>query len=229
MDSHTRKLVIEFLNDFVTRSRLEKIQQVLTGRTRHVTIVLEDIYQPQNASAVLRSCECFGVQDVHIIENRNDYEINPEVVMGANKWLNLNRYSDGEFNTKTCLSKLKQQGYQLVATSPHEHDFTPLNLPLEKPVALLFGTEREGLSVQAQEMADYFLRIPMAGFTESFNISVSAAVCLYELTNRLRKSDIPWHLTEDHYDELCLAWLKASIKSPELLVKRFLETRPVKH
>lgn len=229
MDSPTRKLVIEFLTDFVTPSRLEKIQQVLSGRTRHITVVLEDIYQPQNASAVLRSCECFGVQDVHIIENRNDYEINPEVVMGATKWLNLHRYRDGEFNTKNCLGKLKQQGYQLVATSPHEQDFTPLNLPLEKPMALLFGTELEGLSAQAQEMADYFLRIPMAGFTESLNISVSAAVCIYELTNRLRKSDIPWQLSQDHFDELYLAWLMASIKSPELLVKRFLETRPVKH
>lgn len=229
MDSLTRKLVIEFLSDFVTPSRLEKIQQVLSGRTRHVTVVLEDIYQPHNASAVLRSCECFGVQDVHIIENRNDYEINPEVVMGATKWLNLHRYRDGEFNTKTCLSKLKQQGYQLIATSPHEDDFTPLNLPLDKPVALLFGTEQEGLSPLARQMADYFVRIPMAGFTESFNISVSAAICLYELTNRLRKSDIPWPLTEDQHDELQLAWLKASIKSPELLVKRFLETRLANH
>ncbi|MBW6499254.1 MAG: RNA methyltransferase [Bacteroidales bacterium] len=229
MDSPTRKLVIGFLSDFVTPARLEKIQQVLSGRTRHVTIVLEDIYQPQNASAVLRSCECFGVQDVHIIENRNEYEINPEVVMGANKWLNLHRYSDGEFNTKTCLTKLKQQGYQLVATSPHEHDFTPSDLPLDKPVALMFGTEQEGLSTLAQQMADHFLRIPMAGFTESFNISVSAAVCLYELTNRLKNSDIPWQLSDDQYDELHLAWLKASIKFPELLIKRFYETRLAKH
>jgi tRNA (guanosine-2'-O-)-methyltransferase len=229
MDSQTRKQVINYLGDFVTPSRLQKIQQVLSQRTRHLTVVLEDIYQPHNASAVLRSCECFGVQDVHIIENRYDYEINPEVDMGASKWLSLHRYRDGEFNIGACLNHLKQEGYQLVATSPHEHDFNPVGLPLDKPVAILFGTEQEGLSAQALQAADFFMRIPMAGFTESFNISVSAAICLFELTNRLKKSNIPWQLSEEQYDELHLEWLSASIKTPELLIKRFLETRQAKH
>lgn len=229
MDSATRKLVIEFLSGFVTPDRLERIQKVLSLRTRYLTVVLEDIYQPHNASAVLRSCECFGVQDVHIIENRNNYEINPEVVMGSNKWLTLNQYRDGEFNTKACLIRLKEKGYQLVATSPREHDFSPSNLPLNKPVALLFGTELEGLTPTALEMADAYLRIPMAGFTESLNISVSAAICLYEITERLRKSEQPWQLTEDENDELYLEWLQFSLKHPEFLIERFLKTHQPKN
>jgi tRNA (guanosine-2'-O-)-methyltransferase len=228
MDITTRKLVIEFLSGFVTPDRLEKIQKVLSLRTRYLTVVLEDIYQPHNASAVLRSCECFGVQDVHIIENRNNYEINPEVVMGSTKWLTLNQYRDGEFNTKACLNRLKEKGYHLVATSPHERDFSPSTLPLDKPAALLFGTELEGLTPTALEMADAFLRIPMAGFTESLNISVSAAICLNELTDRLRMSEHPWQLSEDEYDELFLEWIKFSLKHPEFLIERFLKTHPIK-
>lgn len=216
----------EYLEQFVTPNRLARIKSVLAQRTRHITLVLEDIYQPHNASAVLRSCECFGIQDVHIIENRYQYEVNPDIVLGASKWLDLRQYNKADENTVSCLQNLKKKGYLLVATSPHEEDFTPANLPLEKPVALLFGTEQEGLSPQALEMADAFLSIPMAGFTESFNISVSAAICLYEISSRLRKSQFEWRLTESEKNELLHEWLKKSIKNPDLLIERFLENKP---
>jgi len=223
MDHKTLTAVNEYLGGFVTPARLEKIKKVLSRRTRYITVVLEDIFQPHNASAVLRSCECFGIQDVHIIENRYQYEVNPDVALGASKWLHLKKYNDGEYNSLTCLKKLKQRGYAIVATSPHERDFSPGNLPLEKPIALLFGTEQEGLTTEALEMADAFLRIPMAGFTESFNISVSAAICLYELTDRLRKSDLAWQLEPKDQELLMHEWLRASIKNPDLLIERFLE------
>jgi tRNA (guanosine-2'-O-)-methyltransferase len=225
IDKAQIKQLNEYLEEFITSKRLARIKKVLAQRTRHITIVLEDIFQPQNASAVLRSCECFGIQDVHIIENRYQYELNPDVVLGANKWLNLNQYNETEDNTASCLQKLKEKGYTLVATSPREKGFTPANLPLERPVALLFGTEQEGLTPQALKMADAFLKIPMSGFTESLNISVSAAICLYEISTRLRKSQVKWQLSETEENELLHEWLKKSIKNPDLLIERFRKNK----
>ncbi|MEI7982949.1 MAG: RNA methyltransferase, partial [Bacteroidota bacterium] len=175
------------------------------------------------ASAVLRSCDCFGIQDVHIIENRNKYEVNPDVALGASKWLNLFRYSGFENNTVMCLKSLKQKGYRLVATSPHLNDFTPETLPLEKKTALLFGTELAGLTPAALDLADDFIKIPMVGFTESLNISVSAAIFLQTLTHRLRLSNVPWQLNKTEQDEIMLAWLRQSVNKSEVIIRELLK------
>jgi tRNA (guanosine-2'-O-)-methyltransferase len=220
--STTREL-IEYLQPFITETRIQKFRAALGMRTRHITLALEDIYQPHNASAVLRSCECFGIQDVHIIENRNKYEVNPDVALGSAKWLNLIRYNAGEDNTKACLEHLKEQGYRLVATSPHKDDFNPETLPLDHKTALLFGTELAGLTPIALEMADEFIRIPMVGFTESLNISVSAAILIQSLTSRLRASAISWQLSETEKDHILFTWLKQSVKKSDLLIGSYLE------
>lgn len=229
MDPSTLKLLNEFLSGFMTPDRHERILQVLSQRTRYLTVVLEDIFQSHNANAVLRSCECFGIQDVHIIENRNEYDINPDISLGSTKWLDLHRYNHQQNNTLACLESLKYKGYTLVATSPHEHDYSPATLPLDKPVALLFGTELGGLTPEAISMADAFLRIPMTGFTESLNISVSVAICLNEITTRLRSSQFPWPLPEHEYDALYLHWLRASVKSADFIIERFLKNHQPKH
>ena len=213
--------ILEYLSGFLTERRLERMQQVVNERTRHLCVVLEDIYQTHNASAVLRSCECFGIQDVHIIENRNVFEENPEVVMGASKWLSLYRYNTSQNNTASCLQALRDQGYRLVATSPHQRDCLLEDLPLEQKTALLFGTEMEGLSEAAMDMADAWVRIPMRGFTESFNISVSVAISLYHLSRRLREPDIPWVLSPDEKNALLLEWVKKSMKNPDQMLKHF--------
>lgn len=216
------KELAAYLSGFITPRRMEKMRMVLSQRTRHITVVLEDIYQSQNASAVLRSCECFGVQDVHIIENRYAFELNPEVVMGASKWLTLSRYQDHENNTLACLDHLKHQGYQLIATTPHKDDFTPATLPLDQKTALLFGTEMEGLSDEAREMADGYMQIPMSGFTESFNISVSVAVSLYHLMNRIRSSfDVAWQLPEEEGNDILFEWMCKSVKNADALIRHF--------
>jgi tRNA (guanosine-2'-O-)-methyltransferase len=217
--------LIAFLQEYVTPERLEKFHQVLSQRTRHLTVVLEDIYQSQNASAVLRSCECFGIQDVHIIENSNLFDINPEVVMGASKWLSLHRYNQQEFNTISCLKSLRDKGYRLIATSPDPGGVSLDALPLEQKTALLFGTELEGLSPQALEMADGHMHIPMMGFTESFNISVSVAICLHHLTRKLHNGSINWQLPAGDYQQLLLEWIKKSIKSADALERFFLENQ----
>ena len=185
--------LLAFLTPFITDERKQRFEEVLAYRTRHVTVVLEDIFQPHNASAVLRSCDLRGIQDVHIVENNYQYDVNPDVVMGSNKWLNLYHYNKVDFNTPEVFDRLHEQGYQIVATCPHRDDFTPETLPLDQPIALVFGTEKLGLSDYAVEHADKHVRIPMFGFTESYNISVSAALLIYTLTNRLHNSEIIWY------------------------------------
>ncbi len=211
--------LIRLLSNYVTESRFAKMQDVLSRRTRYLTLVMEDIYQAQNASAVLRSCECFGIQDVHIIENRNEYQVNPDVALGANKWLSLHKYSTEDHNTRNCLLNLKHQGYRLIATTPHKDDCLLEELPLNQKTALLFGTEMKGLSEEAIGMADGFMKIPMSGFTESFNISVSAAICLYHLAPKIKNEVNNWQLTEDEQADIMLEWLMGSVKNARALIR----------
>ena len=217
--------LITYLTQFISDTRRAKFDDVLNYRTRHITIVLEDLYQPHNASAVLRSCDIFGIQDIHIIENKNAYTVNKDIAMGAPKWLNLYKYRNEENNTLTCIKKLKAQGYRIVATTPHENDCTIEQLSIDKPMALFFGTELTGISETVREYANEYVKIPMYGFTESFNISVSAALCLHTLTSKLHKSSVNWHLREEEKNELTLHWLRKSIHKVELIEKDFFEKR----
>ncbi|MDD4086144.1 MAG: RNA methyltransferase [Bacteroidales bacterium] len=213
--------LLNFLLEYITPERKAKFDEVLNRRTRHLTVVLEDIFQPHNASAVLRSCDLTGVQDVHIIENNYVYDINPDVVVGSTKWLNLHKYNEQPNNTIQAFEALRSKAYRIVATSPHRDGYTPETLPLDKPLALVFGTEKTGLSDYALEHADDFVRIPMVGFTESFNISVSAALLLYTLSRRLHNSDIRWQLSCDEKDELLLQWCRNTIRRVEVLEETF--------
>lgn len=216
-----------YLSQFVTEERFDKLQKNVLNRTRHFTVVLEDLFQSHNASAVLRTCDCFGVQDVNVIENVNEYNINNQVSMGSDKWLDIRHYNDisSRSNTVDCIYDLKQKGYKIVATTPHKNDFNLEDFPIDQKVALMFGTELNGLSDTAIEMADYYLKIPMYGFTESFNISVSAAICLHDLTHRLRKSNIKWQLSDVESNKLLVQWLKATIKDSDRIVNEFLKSK----
>lgn len=214
----SRKKIIEGLSGSITQRRRELFDLVLDFRTRYITVVLEDIYQSQNASAVLRTCECFGIQDVHIIENRNEYNINPDVVQGAAKWLSLKKYNRLDYNTSETIKVLRGQGYRIIATTLNDkavplHDF---NLQTGK-CALFLGTELTGLSETMLDQADEFLKIPIYGFTESFNISVSAAIILNQLTMGLHLSDLSWRLSEAEREEQLVYWLRKSIRGGERL------------
>lgn len=222
------KELITYLSQFISETRRAKFDTVLDFRTRHITIALEDLYQPHNASAVLRSCDIFGIQDIHIIENKNAYTVNKDIALGAPKWLNLHRYRKEENNSLDCIQKLKAQGYRIVATTPHEKDCNLEDLSIDKPLALFFGTELTGISDTVREHADEFVKIPMYGFTESFNISVSAALCLHTLKEKLHKSTANWHLNESEKDELLLRWLKNSIPKVELIEKDYIAKNSIK-
>ena len=213
--------LIQYLSKFVTEKRFETFQNVVNQRTRHITVILENLFQSHNASAVLRTCDCFGIQDVHMIENNCDFTENPEVALGSSQWINIHRHNKHENNTLDTINKLKQQGYRIIATTPHTDDKTINEVDLTKgKVALLFGSELPGLSQIAMENADEFVKIPMSGFTESFNISVSAAICLYDLSKRLRESNVNWELSHDEKNMILTDWLKTSIKDSENIIKR---------
>jgi tRNA (guanosine-2'-O-)-methyltransferase len=231
--------LLEHMSGFVTENRLELFHRILDDRTRYITVLLEDVYQAQNASAVLRTCDCVGVQDVHIVEEINAYEINPDVSVGSNLWLSLHHYNSGRPATREAymrkpdpaggeyivkaIQALRKDGYRIVATSPHKGGITPDNFDLEKgKAAFMFGTEQEGLSEKALRMADEFIQIPMVGFTESFNISVSAALILYTLRKRLEHSDIHWRIGEEEKALILRDWLRGSIKLGKQIEKKFL-------
>jgi tRNA (guanosine-2'-O-)-methyltransferase len=218
------RLLTDYLSSCITDNRNKLFERVLGQRTRYISVVLEDIYQSHNASAVLRTCDCTGIQDIYIIENRYEYTLNPDVSLGSAQWVNLQKFNNGDNGTMECLSHLKAKGYRIIATTPHNTDKMLDDLDISQgPFALVFGTERKGLSESAIQMADEFVKIPMYGFTESYNISVSAALCLFYLTEKLRRSGIPWNLTETESLEIKLEWLRTSIRSCDLIEKYFYE------
>ncbi|OQA01511.1 MAG: tRNA (guanosine(18)-2'-O)-methyltransferase [Bacteroidetes bacterium ADurb.Bin408] len=216
-----QKKLIGYLSAFVTPERLKRFDDVLKNRTRYITIALEDIYQSHNTSAVLRSCDCFGIQDVHIIENKNAFSVNPDIALGASKWLTIRQYNKQENNTPECIKYLKSNGYRIVATSLHTQAIDIRELDVSHKFALLFGTEKEGLSPYALNHADVHVKFPMYGFTESFNISVCAALSLFFLTEKIKNLDLNWHLKKTEMHSLTIQWLKNTIKNADLLEKRF--------
>ncbi len=223
-----KEKLASYLQQFVTERRLQQIVQVLNNRTRYITVVLEDIYQTHNASAVLRSCECFGVQDVHIIENRNQYRVNPDVALGSSKWLTIHKYNLTDQNTASAINDIRSRGYSIVAATP---DITAC--PIEEfdittgKVALLFGTEMEGLSAEAIRLSDTAVKIPIYGFTKSFNISVAAAVILHQFIYKLRNTDLPWQLSEEEKLDLKIKWLKNSFRHADAFESFFTDNHEV--
>lgn len=206
--------------EHISENKKEKFDSIIQDRTRHITVALENIFQPHNAAAVLRSCDCFGVQDVHVIENSNQYAPNKEIDMGSSKWLNVIRHNQKEENTIDCINTLKAKGYTVVATTPHTNDCSIEELPLDKPVALLFGTELTGLTETAMEHADAFVKLPMYGFTESYNISVSVALALFSVTERMRKDEnIAWQLSIEEQTAIKLSWAKKVVKHSDKVEK----------
>jgi len=206
--------------EHISENKKNLFEKIILDRTKHITIALENLFQPHNAAAVLRSCDCFGVQDVHIIENDNKYAPNKEIDMGSSKWLNLHKYNEQEHNTVAAIQSLKKRGYQIIATTPHTNDCQIDELDISKPTALLFGTEATGLTQTALDHSDGFVRLPMYGFTESYNISVSVALALFNLTERMRKTpDLDWQLSKEEQTAIKLQWAKKVVKKSETVEK----------
>lgn len=210
---------LDYLETFITENRRDGFKRVLANRTKHFTVVCEDVYQLHNTSAVMRSCEVFGIQELNVVEQRFGKRIDKEIAMGAEKWVDIHRFS----NNQDCIDSLKSKGYQIIATTPHENDCLLEDFDITKPSALFFGTERQGLSEEVIRQADGFLKIPMVGFTESLNISVSAAIILQNISTRLRHSNVNWQLSEAELLEKRIDWTRKSIKDIDFVTQRYLE------
>lgn len=210
---------LNYLETIITENRKDKFLNILSQRTRHFTVAIEDIFQLHNASAVMRSCEVFGVQELNVVEEKYGKTIDKEIAMGAQKWVDVERFN----SVTTCIDSLKTKGYRIIATSPHEDSCLMDEFDITQPAALFFGTERLGLSEEVLSRADGFLKIPMCGFTESLNISSSAAIILQNLTSRLRKSDVKWQLSEDEIIEKRIDWARKSIKDIDYITQRYME------
>jgi tRNA (guanosine-2'-O-)-methyltransferase len=216
--------LLHYLASFLSDHKRDLLPRLLLNRTRHLSVVLEDIHKPHNASACLRSCDCFGVQDVHIIENYNEYKVADSIALGASQWLTTRQYNaEGGKNTEACLQALRDDGYSIVMTSPHKADCDLESFDVNQKTALVFGNEKSGASSVVREMSDHVMRVPIHGFTESFNISVAVAVVLHHLVWRMRELDLNWKLTTAERDELLSEWVwTASNKRAEKLRERFL-------
>jgi tRNA (guanosine-2'-O-)-methyltransferase len=211
--------LLTYLEGFISENRKAGFLRVLKNRTKHFTIAMEDVYQLHNTSAVMRSCEVFGIQELNVIEQKFGKRIDKEIAMGAEKWVDIHRFS----TIQECISNLKSKGYQIIATTPHNDSCLLHEFDISKPSALFFGTERDGLSDEVLQQADGFLKIPMVGYTESLNISVSAAIIIQDITNRLRQSTINWQLSDDEILEKRLDWTRKSIKDIDFIEKKFFE------
>jgi len=208
---------LEFLETILTDNRKQRFLDVLSNRTNHFTIVIEDIFQLHNTSAVMRSCEVFGIQELNVVEQKFGKRIDTEIAMGAQKWVDVNRFN----SIQSCIDSMKDKGYQIIATTPHIDSCLLHEFDVTKRSALFFGTERDGLSPEVIDQADGYLKIPMVGFTESLNISVSAAIIIQDITNRLRQSDVDWKLRPNELLEKRLAWARNSIKDSKQIEERF--------
>jgi tRNA (guanosine-2'-O-)-methyltransferase len=216
------KALIEYLGEFVTEDRKKRFDEVLNERIGHMHVVLEDVYQAHNASAVVRSADCFGIQHVHFIEDRNRYKVSENVALGATQWVNIHRHQ----NTKECLLELKKQGFKIVATTPHTNDKTIYEFDITQKFALVFGTELDGITKDVLDVADEFVKIPMYGFTESFNISVCAALCMHELSHKIREEIKDPYLGSEEKQSIYLDWQIQSIKKCDLIIKDFFKKNP---
>jgi len=225
--------LLQFLEGCIAEERLQRFRDVLSHRTRHVALVLENVFHVHNASACLRTCDCFGVQDVHTIESHNSFEPNKGVALGASKWLTIRRYSrklsddkNDTAATADCIKHLRDHGYRILATSPRQNSKPLDEVTIDGKTAVIFGAEQMGVSDFAISQADDLIHIPMFGFTESFNISVSVAMVLQHLIGQLNANATDWKISEAEKRELFEKWVRISLgdKLPPLL-RRFEESQ----
>lgn len=225
--------LIEFFSQFVSEHKLELMDHVMNNRTRYLTVVLEDLNQSHNTSAVVRTCECLGIQDVHVVEEKTRYGTNKKVLKGSHHWINIikhrirnNSPADRDVQLGKVLEGLRSNGYRILVTSVNPGSQSVYDIDLEKgPVALVMGNELHGTSAAAVAAADELVHIPMVGFTESFNVSVSAAICLSVFRQKLNALDDRWKLKDDELQSLRLQWLRGVVRKSDILEREFLRSQ----
>lgn len=224
MDTQKKLAYLDYLQKFVTKERQKKIKEVLKLRTKHITIVLEDVCNSQNVAAIMRTAEAMGLQQMYAIELGSELDVKSNVARGAIQWMELHRYQKKDFDSPvaSCIKALRDQEYVIIATSPHATKKIE-DLSIDKKYAFLFGTENTGLSEQAFACADESITLPQYGFVESYNVAVAAALCLYQSVGRLRSSNAAWQLQPDDLLDVEISWLERSLDRPEIIKNNFLK------
>ncbi len=220
MNTAQRSNIIEKLSSVINDERFVRLEEVLDQRTRYLTVVLDDIYLPQNASAVIRTSKCIGIQDIHIIEERNQHKTNRDVVKGSSKWMDLHRHESARTE---CIENLKQQNYKIVAMTLSEDSIPLEELPINEKLSLCFGCEDTGLHKEIENNADYKVQIPITGFTQSYNLSVSAGISLYYLMYKIKETNQNWQLTKEEKEKLLIKWLSKSTPAGKILLDKYKE------
>lgn len=216
---------IETLYEFITDERKERFEEVLEKRTKHITLILEDLYQSRNISAVMRSADGFGLQELHIIEDNHKWKGTKSVSKGASSWLTLHKYK-GEDPVTDCIENLKARGFRIVATSPHKSGYTPDSLPIDKPLAIVMGTELTGISDKLMSQVDDYVEIPMYGFSESFNVSVAASIALNRVRTRIEEAGVNNGLSEEEKQKLRMIWAYKTVKDAKAILKHYGKELP---
>lgn len=208
---------IAYLEEFMLPERAATMRRVVADRTRYMCVCAENTFHPQNASALVRHCEAFGVQELHAIEFLCGFQANTHIVRGTDKWVDIFRHE----NTPDTIAQLKERGYRIVAATPHSDDCTPDSFDVTRgPFCLVFGTEKQGISPEVMAAADDFIKIPMYGFVESLNVSACAAILIQGLKERLHRGSVDWRLSPEEQSELLYRWMRESIKDDEGILRK---------
>lgn len=221
-----QQVILDYFQQFMSGHKIDLFEQKVLDRTRHFTLVLEDLFHPHNASAILRTCDCMGIQDVHMIENNHQFKNEKDISLGSRKWLNIQRYNDSDLSSPSCINQLKEKGYTIAVLSPHHNDVTIDQYPVENKTAFILGAEKHGLTEYSLNNADYHVKVPMHGFTESYNVSITAALSMYEMTQRMRSSSLDWHLSSEEQWRVKLSWTLRTIRSSRDIVKKYVKENP---
>ena len=208
----------EYLQQFLTEERLRKIEHFAPESSDFVLPVLEDVYQFRNAAAIVRSVEACGFHKVVALQEENNFEPNLKVTKGADTWVEVEKLP----RNMESFQKIKDKGYKIVVVSLENNAKMLPDYEITEPIALVFGTEMEGVSQEILDFADETLAIPMYGFTRSFNVSVAASLCMYELKQKLMKSNIDYKLNDEKLLKMKIRWAVNSIKSGEQILAKYV-------
>ena len=205
------------LEDFMLPERVERLRQVAAWRTRNLILVLDGVHDPHNLSAVVRSCDAFGLLDLHVIESNARFRVSRKISQGAEKWLDIHRWPE----PKSCAQQLHAQGFELWLADSRPDSLPGDQLPWDKRLGLVFGNEHAGASAQMREQATGCFHIPMHGFAESFNISVAVGIGL-ALAQRGRQAQLGRHgdMSSDEIDQLVEDWQRRSVRASDLILRR---------
>ena len=208
---------IDYLSSFLLESRIDTLNRALDMRTEYLTVMTENMFHAQNASAIVRHCEAFGVQNIHTVEDLCPFLPTLNIALGTDKWIDVKRHA----TTADAVKALRSEGYRIIATTPHHQSCTPETFDVKKgKFVLVFGTEKTGVSEEIMAEADEFLQIPMCGMVDSLNVSASAAILIYMLSQRMRLECDDWHLSDEKRTRTLYDWYRYAVRDSEALLER---------